>query len=107
MLMRQHRGRSCGHQSAIHGQGYADLGFVIGETVDSLHVTEGVYDPRQGDFAVAGSIDLELGSERRGWLVNPASAAPGSACSVAPAKPIRRWKIPFRFSKPSSIGKSF
>jgi hypothetical protein len=55
--------------SHIHGQGYADLGFVIGETVDSLHVTEGVYDPRQGDFAVAGSIDLELGSERRGWLV--------------------------------------
>lgn len=55
--------------SHLHGQGYADLGFLIAETVNELHATEGVYDPRQGDFAVAGSIDLELGVERRGWLV--------------------------------------
>jgi hypothetical protein len=47
--------------SHIHGQGYADLGFLIGDTVQSLHVSEGVSDPRQGDFAVAGSIDIELG----------------------------------------------
>ncbi len=52
----------------IHGQGYADLGFLIGDTVHELHVTEGVYDPSQGDFAVAGSIDVELGvaEEERG-----------------------------------------
>jgi TonB family protein len=56
-------------RSHIHGQGYADLGFVIGEAVHALEVTEGVYDPRQGDFAVAGTIDIELGAERRGWLV--------------------------------------
>lgn len=49
----------------IHGQGYADLGFLIGDTVQSLQVTEGVHDPRQGDFAVAGSIDLHLGVEER------------------------------------------
>jgi TonB family protein len=55
--------------SHIHGQGYADLGFLIGETVDSMRVIEGIYDPRQGDFAVAGSIDLDLGVERRGWLM--------------------------------------
>jgi TonB family protein len=52
--------------SHIHGQGYADLGFMIPETVRSLRVTEGVYDPRQGDFAVAGSADFELGVEERG-----------------------------------------
>ena len=46
--------------SHIHGQGYADLGFLIGETVDKVQVREGVHDPRQGDFAVAGSIDIEL-----------------------------------------------
>jgi iron complex outermembrane recepter protein len=51
--------------SHIHGQGYSDLGFVIGDTVRELRVTEGVYDPRQGDFAVAGSIDLTLGVEER------------------------------------------
>jgi iron complex outermembrane receptor protein len=52
--------------SHIHGQGYADLGFIIPEAVRSLRVTEGVYDPRQGDFAVAGSAGFELGVEQRG-----------------------------------------
>ncbi len=45
----------------IHGQGYADLGFLLGDVVLGLDVSEGVYDPRQGDFAVAGSIDVRLG----------------------------------------------
>jgi iron complex outermembrane recepter protein len=53
-------------QSHIHGQGYADLNLIIPETVRSLRVIEGVYDPRQADFAVAGSIEYDLGiSERR------------------------------------------
>ena len=52
--------------SHLHGQGYADLGFVIPEAVRSVRVTEGVYDPRQGDFATAGSIDFDLGVARRG-----------------------------------------
>ena len=52
--------------SHLHGQGYADLGFLIAETVDELRVTEGVHDPRQGDFAVAGSIDVRLGVAERG-----------------------------------------
>ncbi len=51
----------------IHGQGYADLGFVIPEVVDELVVHEGVYDPVQGDFAVAGSINMRLGVAQRGW----------------------------------------
>ena len=52
--------------SHIHGQGYADLGFLIPEIVKSLRVTEGVYDPAQGDFAVAGSANFQLGVEQRG-----------------------------------------
>lgn len=52
--------------SHLHGQGYANLGFVIADTVRSLTAREGVYDPRQGDFAVAGSIELSLGVEERG-----------------------------------------
>lgn len=49
--------------SHIHGQGYANLGFLIGDVVRELHVSEGVHDPRQGDFAVAGSIHIDLGVE--------------------------------------------
>jgi iron complex outermembrane recepter protein len=54
--------------SHIHGQGYADLGFLISDVVNTMHISEGVYDPSQGDFSVAGSIDLDLGvpSEDRG-----------------------------------------
>lgn len=52
--------------SHIHGQGYADLNFLIPEVVRSLRVTEGVYDPRQGNFAVAGSVDFDLGVVDRG-----------------------------------------
>ncbi|MBW2160482.1 MAG: TonB family protein [Deltaproteobacteria bacterium] len=52
--------------SHIHGQGYTYQGFIIPEVVRQLRVTEGVYDPVQGDFAIAGTIDYELGVERRG-----------------------------------------
>lgn len=53
--------------SHVHGQGYSDLNFIIPETVRSLRVTEGVYDPRQGDFAVAGSVHFDLGVPDRGY----------------------------------------
>ncbi len=54
--------------SHIHGQGYSDLSFLIGPVVDALSVKEGVSDPRQGDFAVAGSVQVALGvdEEHRG-----------------------------------------
>lgn len=53
--------------SHLHGQGYADLNFIIPELVRAVRVTEGVYDPRQGDFAVAGSVDFDLGVHKRGY----------------------------------------
>jgi hypothetical protein len=49
-----------------HGSGYADTHFIIPELVHSLRVVEGPFDPRQGNYAVAGSADYELGLERRG-----------------------------------------
>lgn len=52
--------------SNIHGQGYAYLGFIVPEAVRELRVIEGVYDPAQGDFAVAGTVELDLGVEQRG-----------------------------------------
>lgn len=50
----------------IHGQGYADLNLVLAGTIDRLQVLEGVYDAKQGDFAVAGSAYFDLGVEDRG-----------------------------------------
>ncbi len=41
-----------------HGQGYADLHFVISETVDAIEVNKGPYFTRFGDFATAGAISF-------------------------------------------------
>jgi hypothetical protein len=51
-----------------HGHGYADVNFVIPELVHELRVLEGPFDPRQGDFAVAGSVRYELGLDTRGLV---------------------------------------
>jgi len=41
-----------------HGQGYADLHFIIPELVERLEVTKGPYAADQADFATAGSVNL-------------------------------------------------
>jgi len=50
----------------LHGNGYADTHFIIPELVQQLRVVEGPFDPRQGNYAVAGSADYQLGLEQRG-----------------------------------------
>jgi hypothetical protein len=50
----------------LHGNGYADTHFIIPELVESLRVLEGPFDPHQGNYAVAGSADYELGLVQRG-----------------------------------------
>jgi TonB family protein len=44
----------------LHGNGYADTHFIIPELIHSLRVVEGPFDPRQGNYAVAGSADYHL-----------------------------------------------
>jgi hypothetical protein len=41
-----------------HGQGYADVNFVIPELVDSMLIRKGPYWASEGDFASAGSLHL-------------------------------------------------
>lgn len=75
--------------SHIHGQGYADLGFLIGETVREVHAIEGVHDPRQGDFAVAGTLDIRLGVAQRGLRASTRHGSFGTSrqlLSWAPAE---------------------
>ncbi|HEV8549180.1 MAG TPA: TonB-dependent receptor, partial [Polyangiaceae bacterium] len=50
----------------LHGNGFADLHFIIPELVLSLRVLEGPFDPRQGNYAVAGSAGYEMGLQQRG-----------------------------------------
>ncbi len=41
-----------------HGQGYADLHFVISETVDEMEVNKGPYLANFGDFYTAGAVNF-------------------------------------------------
>ncbi len=41
-----------------HGQGYADLNFLIPETVDRLQLYKGPYFVQFGDFATAGALNV-------------------------------------------------
>ena len=52
----------------FHGNGYSDTHFIIPELIESLRVLEGPFDPRQGNYAVAGSAEYHLGLGERGLL---------------------------------------
>ena len=43
-----------------HGQGYADLNWLIPETIGAMDVRKGPYFPDEGDFASVGSIHIGL-----------------------------------------------
>ena len=42
-----------------HGQGYADLHFVIPETIERVDVVKGPYSARYGDLATAGAVSMK------------------------------------------------
>ena len=42
-----------------HGQGYADLHFLISETVDEMEVNKGPYFASIGDFYTAGAVNFK------------------------------------------------
>lgn len=47
--------------SNVHGQGYLDLGLILGDAVSRIRVIKGPFDVEQGAFATAGSVQFELG----------------------------------------------
>jgi outer membrane receptor protein involved in Fe transport len=46
--------------SHAHGQGYADLNFVVPELVERVDVRKGPYEVSDGDLATAGALDMAL-----------------------------------------------
>jgi len=64
--------------SNVHGQGYADLHFIMPEVISAIHALPGAYDPRQGDFAVAGSIRIDLGYDEPGVTAKASAGSFGA-----------------------------
>ncbi len=71
----------------IHGQGYADVNFIIPEVVRSIRVLEGPYDPRQGDSAIVGSALFDLAVPERGYQVKASYGSFNQARIVGIAAP--------------------
>jgi TonB family protein len=67
----------------LHGNGYADTHFIIPELVQGLRVVEGPFDPAQGNYAVAGSADYELGLPDRGLSLRYLTGSFGTERLVA------------------------
>src|SRR5215469_1451060 len=82
-----------------HGQGYADLNFMIPELISDLHYKKGPYYADEGDFATAAaariglidrapaSISLGYGEYgyRRALVMGTASVGPGSLLAAGEA----------------------
>lgn len=45
--------------SQAHGQGYADMHFIIPETVDNVDFQKGPYNAAKGNFTTSGFVDLK------------------------------------------------
>jgi len=58
-----------------HGQGYADLNFLIPEVVESVAYRKGPYSAEHGDFSSAGGVDMELVDRFDGGLVELAGGS--------------------------------
>ena len=64
--------------SNVHGQGYADLHFAMPEVIRDVTSTPGTYDPRQGDFAVAGTVRMRLAYPEEGGTIKGALGSFGA-----------------------------
>jgi outer membrane receptor protein involved in Fe transport len=66
-----------------HGQGYADLHFLIPELVERIEVRKGPYDVRDGDFATAGAVAFHTSDRLARPLVSVRGGSFGTAALVA------------------------
>ncbi len=68
--------------SHAHGQGYADLHFLIPEVVEAVEVRKGPYDAEDGDLATAGAVQLRT-RDRVSGLVDVRGGSFGTVNGVA------------------------
>ena len=71
-----------------HGQGYADINFLIHELVDEVHYRKGPYYAEEGNFSAAGAARVATcGTLARRRSASPSARINTTACSARP----RRW----------------
>jgi outer membrane receptor protein involved in Fe transport len=73
--------------SHAHGQGYADINFVIPETIDHLDFSKGPYYAKYGDFDNAGALNIVTKDEFDHPFVHAEGGSWGTQRYVAGASP--------------------
>lgn len=68
-----------------HGQGYADLNFLIPELISTMQVRKGPYFAQEGDFSSAGAVHLNYIDkiDRNLWLTSLGSFGYGRGLAIA------------------------
>ncbi|MFN8626168.1 MAG: TonB-dependent receptor [Candidatus Binatia bacterium] len=74
-----------------HGQGYADLNFLIPETVEGVHLFKGPYFEQFGDFANAGALQFVTKDEVPGTYARAEGGSFDTQRYVAMASPKLSW----------------
>ena len=98
-----------------HGQGYADLGFLIPELISGIQYRKGTHHADQGDFSAAGAVQfnyasslprpivaLEAGPHRYGRLLGAASSPLAGGHVLYAAEAVHDdgpWEVPEAFRK--------
>jgi outer membrane receptor protein involved in Fe transport len=70
-----------------HGQGYSDLNFLIPELVSGVQYSKGPYFADQGDFATAGSVNINYASVLDKPLARVGGGGEGFGRAVVAASP--------------------
>ena len=70
-----------------HGQGYSDLNFLIPELVSGVQYEKGPYFADQGDFATAGSANINYASKLEAPIVRVAGGGEGFGRVLLAASP--------------------
>jgi hypothetical protein len=82
--------------SNVRAPGYADMRLVMPEVIRAARISHGPYDPRQGDFAIAGSAHLDLGLDQPGFLGKATLGSFGSKRALLAFAPDEReWADSF------------
>ena len=102
-----------------HGQGYADINFLVPELVDTVHYRKGPYFAEEGNFSAAGAarisyvrdsgaptLGLTVGEDNYYRLFASASPAAGRRHAAAGPRLVQTdgpWTLPEDFQKTSGV----
>ena len=85
-----------------HGQGYADLHFLIPETVQGMQIFKGPYSPKYGDFATGAAVEFNTVDSLDHNLIQLETGYVPSIKNVTSKRSLAMLQLPIAASNVSS-----